>query len=215
MTDFDDPFAQTVDDDDPFATPEDVKSGGSFTPSPFLDALPGRLVAMVPRAYDPEAKKRADRIESGGKETEEKYTVDMVVLDGGPFTFYTTQKIKLDNGSFSDERETVEIRVEELPALYTGVWRTEGRIVGKLKKVDGTRRPILLGRVRRVPQAPDAKKGITAEQVEKKYAEWEARGKNGPRPKFSWDIDVENLTDADRDLARTWLKHAMADGFSL
>lgn len=219
MTDqFDDPWATAVDEDDPFATADDVKSGGKFEPSPFLDALPGRLVAMVPRAFDPEAKKRADRIEPGQKDTEERYTVDMVVLDGGELRFWTSQKKKLDNGSFSDtERETVEVVVpeDEIPKLYTGVWRTEGNIVGALKKIDGKARPVLLGRVRRGPQAPDKRKGVTTEQVEAAYEAWEKRGKNGPKPKFSWFVDVSVVTDADRAIARQWLTKARAEGFTL
>lgn len=206
-----DPFAEEVDETDPFATEDDVKSGGKFEPSPFLDSLAGRLVFMVPRAFDAEAKKRADRIEPGGKETEEKYTVDMAVLDGGELRFWFNEK-----QAGTEERVPTEkiVPADELPKLYTGVWRTEGNIVGQLKKIDGSARPILLGRVQRGPQAKDKAKGATVETIGKAYAAWEKRGKNGPKPKFSWVIEVSS-SDADKALARKAIAAFKGDGWSL
>lgn len=204
-----DPFAVET-DEDPFATPEDSKGGGSFEPSPFFDAIPGRLVALIPRKFEPEAKKRADRVEAGGKDTEERYTADMVVLDGGPVTFWYNEK---QEGS--EERVPTEKTIDALPHLFPGTWRTEGRVIGRLKKVDGGARPILLGRVRRVPQKDDAAKGATMASIESAWAAWEKRGKNGPRPKFSWDVIPDGLTDADKALAASWWKAAQADGFKL
>lgn len=213
MSDIADPFAETVDEDDPFATPDDVaRSSGPFVPKPYLADLAGRLVAMVPREFEKDAPKREDRIQDGGPTTEERYTVDMAVLDGGALTFWYSAKVE-----GSDERVPTEHTVEadEIPFLYTNVWRTEGNVIGQLKKIDGKARPVLLGRIRRGPQAPDKKKGVTPDQIEQAYAAWEKRGKNGPKPKFSWIVDVDCVTAEDRVLAGAWLKAAREDGFVL
>ena len=205
-----DPWAITVDEENPWATPEDVKTG-SFEPTPFFDSLSGRLVAFVPRFFEKEAKKRADRVEPGGATTEERYTVDMVVLDGGELRYWYNKKVE-----GQEERVPTEhvIPASDLPKLYTGVWRTEGNVVGQLKKIDGSARPILLGRVVRGPQKADRDKGVTPAKIQKAYAEWEKRGKTGPKPKFSWIVDVD-ITDADRALATKWYVAAKADGFTV
>lgn len=205
-----DPFAAAQNEDDPFAAAEDSRAGGNFEPAPFFDAIPGRLVALVPRRFEPEAKKRADRIEPGGKDTEERYTADMVVLDGGPLTFWYSKKI-----DGSEEREPTEKTIETLPHLFPGTWRTEGRVVGRLKKVADGAKPILLGRVTRVPQAADRAKGATVASVTAAYAAWEKRGKNGPRPKFSWDVIPDELTADDHALALAWYRSAVTEGFKI
>jgi hypothetical protein len=207
-----DPWAEETNTDDPWATPEDVKSSGAFEPTPFLDSLAGRTVGMFPRKFEKEAPKRADRIEPGGATTEERYTVDMVVLDGGELRYWYTDK-KANDGA----GELVEhvIPADEIPKLYTNVWRTEGNVIGALRKIDGKARGALLGVVRRGPQAADKKKGVTADQIEAAYAAWEARGKQGPKPKFSWIVDVEATTPEAKATASAWLRKAMAEGFSL
>lgn len=210
--DITDPWAEETNVDDPWATPEDVKSGGVFEPTPFLDSLAGRMVGMFPRKFEKEAPKRADRIEAGGATTEERYTVDMVVLSGGELKFWYTDK-KANNG----EGALVEhvVPADEIPHLYTNVWRTEGNIIGALRKVDGSQRPALLGVVRRGPQAPDRKAGKTADDIEAAYAAWESRGKQGPKPKFSWIVDVNAVTPEMKATASAWLRKAMSEGFSL
>jgi hypothetical protein len=218
MTDVEDPFATAVDEDDPFATSEDVaRSSGPFIPRPYLADLHGRLVAMVPRELDKEAPKRKDRIEAGGKETEERYTVDMAVLDGGDLTFFYASKVEGKEDEY-EQKEHV-IPADEIPFLWLGVYRTEGNVIGQLKKIDGTARPVLLGRVRRGPQAPDKRKGVTADTVEKLWEAYEAHLRagrtNAVKPKFSWFVDVDVVTDADRALARKWLTAAKAEGFTL
>lgn len=212
-----DPFATETNVGDPFATAEDTKGGGgSFTPTPFFDALAGRLIALIPRSFDKEAPKRADRVETGGATTEERYTVDMVVLDGGDLTYWYNKKVE---GSEDRVPTEMTIPAADLPMLYTGVWRTEGNVIGRLKKIDGTARPILLGVVRRIPRAKAKGKGVTTEAVEAAYAAWEARGKNGPRPEFSWDVvpaaSGSPEADAHRALAGSWYAKARAEGFAL
>lgn len=212
-----DPFAEAVDEDDPFARPEDVATSyGPFVPRPYLADLAGRLVAMVPRSFDPEAKKPADRIEAGGKDTEERYMVDMALLDGGDLTFFYKSKIE---GKEEWEEKEHTVSAAEIPFLWTNVRRNEGVVIGQLKKVDGKAKPILLGRVRRGPQSADKRNGVTVDQIEEAYAKYEAHLRagrtNATKPKFSWVIDVDCVTDADRAKARDWYAKAKAAGFSL
>ncbi len=217
MTDVADPFATAVDEDDPFATSEDVaRSSGPFIPRPYLSDLCGRLVAMVPREVKM-VEKRKDRQEAGKDNTEERYTVDMAVLDGGPLTFFYASKVEGKEDEYEQKEHTIP--AEEIPFTWLGVYRTEGNVIGQLKKIDGTARPVLLGRVRRGPQAPDKRKGVTADQVEKLWEAYEAHLRagrtNAVKPKFSWFVDVDVVTDADRALARQWLTAAKAEGFTL
>jgi len=217
MTDVEDPFATAVDESDPFATAEDVaRSSGPFIPRPYLADLAGRLVAMVPREVA-KVEKRKDRQEAGKDNTEERYTVDMAVLSGGDLTFFYASKVEGKEDEYEQKEHTIP--ADEIPFLWLGVYRTEGNVIGQLKKIDGTARPVLLGRVRRGPQAPDKRKGVTADQVEKAWADYEAllrAGRtNAVKPKFSWFVDVDVVTDADRVVARQWLTAAKADGFTL
>jgi hypothetical protein len=214
MTDqVEDPFAETVDEDDPFATAEDVaRASGPFVPRPYLSDLAGRLVVMVPREFTKDAPKRKDRIEAGGAETEERYTVDMACLDGGALTFWYNKREEANAEPVLTEHT---IEADELPFLWTSVYRTEGNVIGQLKKIDGKARPLLIGRVRRGAQAPDRKKGVTTDQVEAAWTAWDARGRKGPQPKFSWIMDVDAVTPEDKALALAWLKAARADGFSI
>lgn len=218
MSDVADPFAASVDEDDPFATAEDVKStGGPFLPRPYLADLVGRLVALVPRELNKEAPKPKGRIEPGGKETEERYTVDMAVLDGGELKFFYQSRVEGTEDQYEEKEHVVP--AEDLPALWEGVYRNEGSVIGQLKRVDGTARPVLLGRVRRGPQAAEKRKGMTADVVEKAWAAYEGHLKagrtNATKPKFSWFIDVDGLTEADYAVARKWLADAKAAGFTL
>lgn len=217
MSEVEDPFATSVDEDDPFATADDVKrTAGPFIPRPYLSDLVGRLVAMVPREVK-RVEKRKDRQEAGKDNTEERYTVDMAVLDGGDLTFFYASKVEGKEDEYEQKEHTVP--EEEIPFTWTSVHRTEGNVIGQLKKIDGTARPVLLGRIRRGPQAPERRKGVTADQIEKAWADYEAllrAGRtNAVKPKFSWVVDVDVVTDADRLLARQWLTEAKANGFTL
>ena len=192
------------------------RTAGPFIPRPYLSDLVGRLVTMVPRVVE-KVEKRKDRQEAGKDNTEERYTVDMAVLDGGDLTFFYASKVEGKEDEFEQKEHTVP--AEEIPFTWLGVYRTEGNVIGQLKKIDGTARPVLLGRVRRGPQAPERRKGVTADQVEKAWADYEAllrAGRvNAVKPKFSWVVDVDVVTDADRLLARQWLTEAKANGFTL
>lgn len=206
-----DPFAQHTDDDDPFADADTAKAGGgSFTPRPALEDLEGRLLAMVPRELDKEAPTPAIYVEKGAPATREQYTVDMVLLDGGPLTY--TYKDKVISGQTTTIVDK-EFTVDALPFMWTGVWRNESAIIGQLKKVDGTPKPILLGRLVKGPQAKDRKAGRTIADVAAAFEVWR-KNPRGAVPAFSWQIDTE-VTPADQLLAREWWTAARAEGFKL
>jgi hypothetical protein len=206
----DDPFAVAQDEDDPFADPETVKAGGAFTPRPALEDLEGRLLALIPRAFDKESKTPQIWVDKGAPATREQYTADMVLLDGGPLTF--PYKDKVTEGKTTtvvDKEWTIDV----LPHLWQGVWRSEASLIGQLKKVDGTGKPILLGVLRRGPQADDRKAGKTWEDIAAAFTAWR-KNPRGNAPKFSWFVDVD-VTPEQAALAREWWKAARAGGYTL
>jgi hypothetical protein len=174
-----DPFVGSADEEDPFATSSDYR--GSFSPSPPLDALTGRVLVMIPRSFDPEAK---DPLNPG--ETREQYTIDLTVLTGGRMAWYYTAKGDAEKGT---EDEVKEFVVEDVspatPYTNSNHWIPQGNIISKLKDTHAAGRPFL-GLVARGPQKTDRDKGVTAAQIQKQYADWVGRGRQGPAPKFSW-----------------------------
>jgi hypothetical protein len=207
----DDPFAQHTDEDDPFADADTAKAGGgSFTPRPVLEDLEGRLLAMVPRELDKESPTPQVYVDKGASPTREQFTVDMVLLDGGPLTFTYKEKVTKGNTTTVEDKE---FTVEELPFTWTNAWRNESAIVGQLKKVFGTPKPILLGRLVKGPQAKDRKAGATIADVAAAFETWR-KNPRGAVPAFSWQIDTE-ITPADQLLAREWWASAKANGFKL
>lgn len=206
MSDIDDPFA-TEPDEDPFATPDDVK-GGAFTPTPPFEALDGHLVVMVPRSFRDDAPIPEEYRTADGPKVRDQYTVDMVILDGPPVTFEYNGPIKVDG-----KRDRLSTTVTEFPALFTGVWRVEASIVGQLKKVDGSARPMLLGVLRRGPQAKDRQAGKTFEHIAFAFDAWRKNPKGMP-PRFSWQIDTA-ITPEQKAAAMSWWNAAKASGFKL
>jgi hypothetical protein len=210
-TDIADPFAGADPDEDPFATSEDVKSGG-FIPRPALEDLEGRLIVMVPRAFMEDAKTPEQFVKMGADPTRQQYTVDLVVLDGGTLTY--EYKSSEADGNGGTRKVTKVNTVDTLPALFPGLWVSQASLIGQLRKVDGTRRPLLLGIMRKGPQADDRKAGKTWQDVAAEFAAWRQNPRGNP-PKFSWQVDVDAVTQAHKGLASAWLAAARAEGFSI
>jgi hypothetical protein len=207
MTEIPDPFGATDTDEDPFATEDDVK-GGSFTPAPKIPDLEGRLVVMVPRAFVDDAPKAKEYQKDASDTTQDRYTADVIVLDGGPLTFEYPGQAD-DKGN----RPTLTSTVEDLPALFPGRWIFEQAIIGQLKKVDGSARPMLLGVVRRGPQSKDRAAGKTFQDIAAAHEAWRKNPK-GNAPRFSWQIDVA-VTPGQKAAALTWWRTATAGGYSI
>lgn len=208
MSEIPDPFGATTVEDDPFATADDVK-GGTFTPTPYLEALEGKLVVMVPRKFVDDAPIPKEWQVAGGPTVRDRYTVDLVVLGAGAFTFPYMAKVE-----GQEEREEKSHTVD-LPALFTNVWMVQASIIGQLRKVDGTSRPLLRGIVRRGPQAADRRNGKTFADVEAAFAAWRRNPKPNQTPKFSWQIDVDGVTAEQAAAALTWYRNAVQNGFTL
>lgn len=215
MQEIDDPFAQSQDEDDPFANADDSRQGGGpFVPKPALEDLEGRLVVMVPRALDKEAPKAQQYWKDKNvPETQERYTVDLVVLDGGPLTYTYKDKQQTGNGGVTVTEK--EFSVPELPFMFRDAWRNEASIIGQLRKVDGTKKPMLLGVLRKGPQADDRRAGKTWSDIAEAFTAWRASGRGNP-PKFSWMVDVDAGEEPqNRRLALEWWNAARAEGYTL
>lgn len=182
-----DPFTPAVDKDDPFATNSDFR--GDFTPSPTLEVLQGRLVVMIPRSLDPEAKDP----NNPGK-TREVFTVDLTVLDGGPLEYTFKRKADPEKGTPETwEKYDAGNVTPDSPFTVEGFWVPQGVLIGKLKKAHASGAPFL-GVVSMGPTKDQRDRGVTAAQVREAYASWVAAGKPGNSPKFAWSLEDPDAT---------------------
>lgn len=209
--DIKDPFAsEPAEDFDPFASAEDATAGGTFVPWPSVEDVVGRLVVLVPRQYNPEAKVSEYAQKTYGMApTQQEWRVDLVVLDG-PRPFQYSYRAK-DGDNYVDAMH----RFEELPALIPN-WRVSaGNIQGVLNRVSKLDTPLALGRIRAGYTKKQMEGGKTFEdfhaELESYYANPRAF-KNAPKP--VWHLVVSEAP-ADKDLARAWYRAAVADGFKL
>lgn len=183
-----DPFTGTADMADPFAT-SDTYRGGDFTPSPTLEALQGRMVAMFPRTLDPNAK---DPNNPG--QTREQYTVDLYVLNGGRLSYFYTQKGNPEAQNAEDRQDQVkEYVVEDVSPTnafhVASYWVPQGGVIGKLKKAHRDGVPFL-GVPTMVPTKADRDKGKTNAQVKAEVDAWVARQRQGARPRYTWSLET-------------------------
>jgi hypothetical protein len=204
-----DPFTSAHDMDDPFATSSDFK-GGPYTPSPTLEVLKGRVVVMIPRSLDKNAK---DPNDPSGQKTREVYTVDLVVLDGGPLAFTYKRKGNPEATDPKDREDSYpEFAVEDItpdtPFSVTGFWVPQAGVIGKLKQSHANGRPYL-GVPAIAPVKADRDKGVTAEQVQRQVDAWIARGRQDARPRYSWTL--ADPTPAQRAAALSWWKREAAN----
>ena len=201
-----DPFnGVDVDTSDPFATGETVNAGGNFRPTPSLDALHGRLVVYIPRSFRKDALVPEAFAKVQG-ETREEWRADLYVLGGQDLTYVANRKDK-ETGAVTTE--TVVIPAADMPAEFPDVFVPQAALIGQLRKVDGTAKPLLMGVLRRGPKADQRGKKTFAD-IEQAYAEWMAnmgRGVKTPEPGFSWQVDVD-VTPAQKAEALAWWKSA-------
>lgn len=203
-----DPFA-VEDEYDPFATADEAnKRGGPFIPWPKMPDITGRLVVLVPRKFEKEAKVGARaQAEYGMSATQEQWTTDLVVLDGGQLSY----ACKIKDG---DEYKDATHVIDTLPALITNWPVSSGNIIGVLNRISDGPKPFALGRI--LPGYPkkqmDAGKtfGDWAAESEAFYAN--PRGKT--QPKAVWHLVVSDDA-ADRALGLAWFKAATAEGFKI
>lgn len=194
-----DPFgAPETDELDPFATPEDVKAGSTFEPSPKPEALDGRLVIMIPRRF-----RSDDLVPEGFRkhegETRDRYDVDLYVLGNHPLTFHAYVK---EDGSEEYVEKEFTIPASDMPKGFRSVRIVQAALVGQLRRISGTPRPVLMGIMRRGPQARDRGRK-TFDSIGAEHAEWVRKGKRGQEPRFSWQIDAD-VTPDQRKMATDW-----------
>jgi hypothetical protein len=199
-----DPFVSAHDSDDPFATSEDFR-GGPFTPTPPIELLRGRLVAMFPRKFEANAD-NPFKDQPGAEPTREQYTVDMYILDGGPLEF--DYKVKGDpNKGTKDTYEKFDAGTPTpaAPFVIKNNWIPQGNLIAKLKGSHRKGAPYLA--VLEVgAQANDRKKGTSDAQIREEFDAWIKRNRVGNKPKYSWLGDVP--TPERRKLAiEFWAAH--------
>lgn len=198
-----DPFATDVDESDPFATPEDVAStGGTFKPTPKPEDLHNVLIAMVPRKYDKNAPKLERFVKAGEDPYQERWTVDLFVLDnnGADFAFTSVKTDKDTQTRVEAEYVTAAVN---MPEMFPRMWVQQFALIGQLSRIADGARPILAGRMRRGPVAEDKRKGKTFDQVESDYATWVSKGARGEKPAFSWQVDTA-MSPEDRAKMVAW-----------
>lgn len=216
----DDPFAVTVDEDDPFASSEDFKSsGGSWNPRPSsVEDLAGKLVVLVPRNFEKEAKvSEYLREKYSLPETREQWTADIIVLDGDlPWKFEYRGKEDRD----STEYVTKVAEVTEFPYMMANYRITWQNVIGALNKIADGKKPMGIGRIRAGYTAKEMRSGKTFEMFAEEVAAYDARVKEvgvrkaGDAPKPRWHFDPSDAPE-DRAKAMAWWKQAKAEGFAL
>ncbi len=184
--------------DNPFGAPSEFK-GGSFTPTPPMEALQGRSCIFVPRTFDPAA---PDPFNPGN--TRKQWTADLYVLDGGELRFWYKQKAD-PNANPPRPAADVEQVVPEVtptnPYVSLGCWVSQAAIVPKLTGVS-EKRQFLACTITRGAQKADRDKGVTDQAVRDAHAAWVSRGKSGPEPKSLWL--AEDLTPEQMQRAVEW-----------
>lgn len=215
----DDPFATPATDeaamDDPFATADDVKSSGVFVPRPPVEILENRLLVMVPRSFDKEAKVSDYLRSKGFPETREEWTIDLIVLDGGPMEYTYRSKVQGKENEFEDKT----MSVDEFPFTVPGFRVSWANIIGSLNKLDASPRPFGVGRIKGGYSAKEMRNGRTFEEFAQELAAWEEKVKKSPRtagekPKAKWHFVIDESDDA-MAKARAWWAVARAEGFKV
>lgn len=217
----DDPFATPAADetvmDDPFASADDVKtSGGVFVPRPPIEVLADRLVVLVPRSFDKEAKVSDYlREKYNMAETREEWTIDLIVLDGGTMEYAYRSKVQGKENEFEDKTMTVS----EFPFTVPNFKVSWGNIIGTLNKLADGPKPFGLGRVRAGYSAKEMRSGKTFADFAEEMQAWEDRVKKSPRtagerPKAKWHFEIDESAPA-RAKAMEWWNVAKAEGFKV
>lgn len=210
--DIKDPFAVT-EDSDPFATADEAAShAGPFIPWPKVEDVQGRLIVLVPRAYDEEAKvsEYAQRT-YGMKPTQPQWTADLVVLGGGRLEYAYKAKGEVE-GVYVDAIHVIE--ASDLPAVIPG-WRvTAGNMIGTLNRIHEGPKPFALGRIRAGYTAKEMRAGKTYEEFAAEMAAFEASPRGKKQPKPVWHMVVSDDAE-DRATALTWWRQAHASGFKI
>lgn len=192
------PAGKRSDVDDPFATSSEIHTGGVWTPRVPFEDIEGRMVVIVPKSFNPKAKNPFP----GGDPEREEFRVDLIVLDGEPFTYEYSERNPEDPAGPRLEKE---MRVDAFPFTALSQSIAQGGLVGKLKPIfeDGR---LFMGVMSYAPYVADSKKGATIDSTRKIVEAWIAKGRKGTKPQYTWALDDRPtvLTPERRALAGQW-----------
>jgi hypothetical protein len=191
----------------PFATQRQAAAeapggGGQWDPRIPFGALSGRMIVMVPKSYTDKAPVPKEFNPKEG-EVREEYTVDIVVLDGGPLTY--SEKFRPSKDAELEERE---VSVTEFPYTRRGQRISQGQLVRALKGADKSG-AFLYGVMTMVPQLRDSGLYPTPEALAEARKKWISElqsGKTVAEPRYTWGLDERPhvLTDERVNLALAW-----------
>lgn len=195
------PAGKRSDVDMPFATSSEIKTGGVWTPRVPFEDIEGRMVVMVPKSFDPKARNPFP----GGDPEREEFKVDLIVLDGEPFTYEYTERNPDYPEKSQVERLDKEMSVESFPFTALSQSVAQGGLVGKLKPIfeDGR---LFMGVMSYAPYVADSKKGATIDSTRRIVQAWIDKGRKGTKPQYTWALDDREsvLTPERRALAGAW-----------
>lgn len=193
----------------PFATSKEVtpQGGGQFDPFVPFAYLEGRMVVMIPKSFTDQDPKKAEH--GGG--VQDRWTVDLVILDGAPFTF--TYKTSEEKGGPKVEKSKT---VDTFPATFRGQWVRNGQLIGALNGANKEGK-FIYGVFTKVPTMQDQRAGKTIEMLAAEIAQWRkdvAEGKPGagnePRHTYNLDSRPEVLTQDRINRAMAWWEQEKA-----
>ena len=182
--------AMPIDTNNPFAQSSELGGGGgTFTPTPSVEALVGRTVVYIPRSFDPNALVPASFGAPAGA-TRKQWTADLYILDGGELRFWYTKKgdpTATPPVPESTVEHVVESVTPENPYVCLNTWVAQAAFVGKLSAA-ADRGQILIGSPIRGAMKAQREKGMSDAQVQADYETWVSRGKPGTF-QFVWLLD--------------------------
>jgi hypothetical protein len=200
------PAKPVTDMANPFKTSREVTpaGGGNFDPFVPYAYLIGRPVILIPKRFTDQDPKPA---KYGGQpgEVRDKWTIDLVILGGEPFTFKYPFKESKDAPEV--EKEMV---VDTFPAVFRGQSIWSGQLVAALNGANEAG-AFVYGTWCRVPVREDERSGRTREKLEELFAQWRAdiaagkpgTSQQGPRHSYNvlddpdvWKPDYVNLAMA-------------------
>jgi hypothetical protein len=197
----------------PFKTSREVTpaGGGNFDPFVPYAYLIGRPVILIPKRFTDQDPKPA---QYGGQpgEVRDKWTIDLVILGGEPFTF--SYKTKENKDAPEVEKEMV---VDTFPATFRGQSIWSGQLVAALNGANEAG-AFVYGTWCRVPVREDERNGRTREKLEELLAQWRrdiAAGKpgvsqQGPRHSYNVLDDPDVWKPEYVNLAMAWWEQEKA-----
>lgn len=179
---------------DPFGTPDSVGGGGGIR-GPKWDDMVGRLIVLKPveKLLNQPVPNQADK-------TQDFWSCDLTVLDGGPITVVTpAREAQGDLPALPEVSNTYET-----PFTFPRWYARATAVTGKLDKLE---LPLYLGVVRQCPTGPEYRAGKTWQDKERQLQEWADAARRDPmkagnKPQFSWQL--VDPTPEQRAVALKW-----------